>query len=1130
MTHEIQLIDESAICESSSFGKGILVFDATSPNPIDTLHITSNDLWNGLTITVAFEFKEFYEQVPMDHNGIVPVPNWVFNHSATSVCPGQIIFTGVAPNLRRIITSLPYVVNGVFIKPPQLYARWPIFSGASRSEFPDIGYSNVIYKAEDERALYQWDVNTSTYEQLVFLPSFADTNTTYKLELDPVDVHKIILYARDIGEEDWRNVGEIETADTVYDDQELRSAVEDVSKLVGNTPVAEQISSAIRALSVPDEAVAGQFITTVAQSDGKVAVSRRALQESDVPALGMGKVNGLQDALDLKATTASVTAVDNKVTQLSGTVGTVQGSVTTLVGNDANKSVRTIANEELAAQLIPEGATEALDTLQEIAAWIQHHPNDAAALNSSIAALQAQLNGIETGNGTVKSYVDTAVQDLAQQVNQDIQEIELTPGPQGPQGEPGPTGPQGPPGADGQAGATGPAGADGQDGQNGQDGITPTIGENGNWFLGDTDTGKPSRGEIGLTGPQGIPGPQGPQGADGQDGKSAYAYAQDGGFTGTEEDFAEKLATDIPDIPEKLPNPHALTFSGAVTGNYDGSSPQTIRVPSVPDALKNPNALTINGISYDGSAPVEIAIDSGLDNSVPDYVTTEAETVARIVNRHQSNDSVIFPFLSDAHCGYYTDPKNGAAKLAGQLLNLIGKRAPFDFIVNGGDYSTGTWDTTRDSTYQDTENYTELTAEAHKGIAAIWVPGNHDDAPYMATEDRATQKDVFTLIGRKNRLSGAVCPNGCNYGYMDIDNRKLRVIYLDTDDKRSWGTVAVGAGETPTDYLNAHNVGGEQLLWLANTALDFTDKTNPTEWSIIVVSHVALNISGTIIDAVSGTAYAHSTENAATILNAYKNGKRGSITHNNVTVEYDFSTLTSRAAVICCVHGHNHSFCDEMVGSILSIGCPNVMNGRERESSDGNTYTKTAGTADGTSFCILTIDLENCMIYADCVGVGYDREFTFTTETVAYTNQIPISTDTDGSVYNGVGYQAKYRLSSDGTPTLANSSYVTGFIPCKVGDVVRMKNITFQYGMASGLTSSNQRISFYDSSKTHLAQTNASALGDVAAGIKGDDDIWTQFTPKKIMNGADCSDVAYFRINAVYIGDDSIITVNETID
>ena len=33
----------------------------------------------------------------------------------------------------------------------------------------------------------------------------------------------------------------------------------------------------------------------------------------------------------------------------------------------------------------------------------------------------------------------------------------------------------------------------------GADGLTPTIGENGNWYLGETDTGKPSRGEKGDT-------------------------------------------------------------------------------------------------------------------------------------------------------------------------------------------------------------------------------------------------------------------------------------------------------------------------------------------------------------------------------------------------------------------------------------------------------------------------------------------------------------------------------------------------------------------------------------------------------------------------------------------------------
>lgn len=37
----------------------------------------------------------------------------------------------------------------------------------------------------------------------------------------------------------------------------------------------------------------------------------------------------------------------------------------------------------------------------------------------------------------------------------------------------------------------------GEKGDTGENGITPTIGENGNWFMGDTDTGLPSRGEDG---------------------------------------------------------------------------------------------------------------------------------------------------------------------------------------------------------------------------------------------------------------------------------------------------------------------------------------------------------------------------------------------------------------------------------------------------------------------------------------------------------------------------------------------------------------------------------------------------------------------------------------------------------
>ena len=120
-----------------------------------------------------------------------------------------------------------------------------------------------------------------------------------------------------------------------------------------------------------------------------------------------------------------------------------------------------------------------------------------------------------------------------------------------------------------------------QAGTDGKDGITPTIGENGNWYLGDTDTGKPSRGAAGAKGDKGDPGAKGApgekgdkgdkgdaftyadftaaqlaalkgekgdpgeKGAPGADGKSAYQYAQDGGYTGTETDFMAKLAQEI---------------------------------------------------------------------------------------------------------------------------------------------------------------------------------------------------------------------------------------------------------------------------------------------------------------------------------------------------------------------------------------------------------------------------------------------------------------------------------------------------------------------------------------------------------------------------------------------------------
>ena len=48
---------------------------------------------------------------------------------------------------------------------------------------------------------------------------------------------------------------------------------------------------------------------------------------------------------------------------------------------------------------------------------------------------------------------------------------------------------------------------------------------------------------VNIKGPQGPAGNDGATGATGADGKSAYQYAQEGGYTGTETEFAEKLAS-----------------------------------------------------------------------------------------------------------------------------------------------------------------------------------------------------------------------------------------------------------------------------------------------------------------------------------------------------------------------------------------------------------------------------------------------------------------------------------------------------------------------------------------------------------------------------------------------------------
>lgn len=128
---------------------------------------------------------------------------------------------------------------------------------------------------------------------------------------------------------------------------------------------------------------------------GLAALAYKAnVSESDLDA-------ALKAVIDAKAAASDVTVLS--------------GKVATLIGADSGKSARTIANEELAAQLIPENAKESLDTLAELAAWIQSHPDDASKMNAAITALQNLVGALPEGatSTTVVAYIQEAIDKAA---------------------------------------------------------------------------------------------------------------------------------------------------------------------------------------------------------------------------------------------------------------------------------------------------------------------------------------------------------------------------------------------------------------------------------------------------------------------------------------------------------------------------------------------------------------------------------------------------------------------------------------------------------------------------------------------------------------------------------------------
>ena len=461
---------------------------------------------------------------------------------------------------------------------------------------------------------------------------------------------------------------------------------------------------------------------------------------------------------------------------------------------------------------------------------------------------------------------------------------------------------------------------------------------------------------------------------------------------------------------------------------------------TLPTASKN----TKGGVKIGNGLVMNGEVLSVTGDQLPNYVVKEATAVIDKIAAAQKSRTFTLAAITDLHYGNagYTDGVIHAT----QALKYIDERIKLDAVAVLGDFTDG--HTGREGEYENAINDFRAVNTVLNNLrfgANLRIHGNHDfyegHMPEILRYTNAYSEDVVW-----GNTKG-------DYFYRDFTNHKLRIICLNM----------VSSDSSTAGYTD------EQAQWFADT-LDLTEKGDAANWHIVVLSHQP-------VDFWHETGYEHKM---APILRAYING--ASYTSGGVSCNF---AGKNAATIVGNIHGHIHNLLVDRIyvgdcslgvqTDVLRIATPEACYGRANTYEDvwheEVSYDKTQNTANDTSFVVYCIDLDSCTIEAICYGCGYDRTITYGenlswegkfdddsgdsggddgggddggegeggNDPVNYTNQILIATDENGNVVtDGVLYENK-RWNSEGEAVDMDGFFITGFIPAKFGDLIRIR-------------------------------------------------------------------------------------------
>lgn len=354
------------------------------------------------------------------------------------------------------------------------------------------------------------------------------------------------------------------------------------------------------------------------------------------------------------------------------------------------------------------------------------------------------------------------------------------------------------------------------------------------------------------------------------------------------------------------------------------------------------------------------------------------------------------------------------------------------------------------------------------------VVGNHDDG--NTTNNRFSEKYVYGYLLAAEETPDLVRGDSGLYYYVDSQAEKTRYLCLDTAYK---------------------GVDSAQLQFVSDAL-----KGTPDGWHIVAVSHIWYDANYDVTPPAVGDLNSGAAQITA-LLDSY-NSRSGDYAGCGGWVEF-------------CIGGHTHWDYD----NVTTSGIPVILCETDsRHVRSGLDFT--LGTTTESSVNAIVADYDAHKINMIRIGRGESREVEVTNYVVSYTNVLSSALDADGvSIYNGVGYKADVRWSTSGQAESESAGiYLTGWIPVRPGDVIYVKNIS----MDQNTTVANTCIVLFSSAVGSTFETlNAENLTTYCGAQWDEDGILTQFT---IQND---ESYQYIRLQAGYIGSDSIITIGEII-